>query len=197
MRISQNRKGLLAAGLAVLIALWPVIGAGRAEAASGEEALWAALREGSAFALMRHALAPGTGDPANFAVDDCTTQRNLSEEGRRQAVSIGARFRDNGIARAGVFSSAWCRCLDTAELLALGPVTTLPALNSFFEYWERREPQTTALREWLAGASGGAATVLVTHQVNITALTGVFPRSGEIVVVRLETGGEVTVLGRL
>ena len=183
-------------GLSALLAILVVVAGGQVEAAD-EAGLWAALRDGSAFALIRHALAPGIGDPDNFAVDDCTTQRNLSAEGRRQAAAIGERFRSNGIARADVFSSAWCRCRDTAELLALGPVTTLPALNSFFEYRERRGPQTAALREWLAAAPGDAPMVLVTHQVNISALTEVYTRSGEIVVARREADGTITVLGAL
>ena len=91
-------------------------------AETDEAALWAALREGGHVALMRHAIAPGVGDPAGFRLDDCTTQRKLSAQGRAQARAIGERFRANGIATAAVFSSQWCRCLDTARELALGEV---------------------------------------------------------------------------
>ena len=92
-----------------------------------EAALWAALRAGGHVALIRHALAPGTGDPAGFRVDDCATQRNLSPTGRAQARAIGERFRANGIDTAAVLSSQWCRCLDTARELALGEITPFAA----------------------------------------------------------------------
>jgi broad specificity phosphatase PhoE len=146
---------------------------------------------------MRHARAPGTGDPTNFDLNDCATQRNLSEDGRRQAVEIGARFRDHDIARAAVYSSAWCRCRETADLLGLGTVETLPALNSFFGRWDRRDPQTAATLAWLAAYEGDGPLVLVTHQVNIRALTGAGTRSGEMVVARRAPDGEIVVLGRL
>lgn len=166
--------------------------------ASSQDDLWSAVRGGTAVVIMRHALAPGTGDPVNFDVGDCTTQRNLSDEGRQQAVAIGDRFRANGIAEAEVLSSAWCRCLETAELLGFGPAENLPALDSFFRNRERSETQTMALKDWLASRPPDAGpAVLVTHQVNITALTGVFPRSGEMVVVRTTPGGEVRLLGRM
>ncbi|MGB0683436.1 MAG: histidine phosphatase family protein [Magnetovibrionaceae bacterium] len=163
---------------------------------ASEQALWSALKSGEAVAMIRHALAPGTGDPENFRVDDCATQRNLDQRGRDQARVIGQRFRDAGIARAKILSSAWCRCLETADIMDLGPVENLPALNSFFRKFERREPQTRALRAYLKGREAGPL-VLVTHQVNITALTDVFPQSGEIIVVRPKADGSVTVMGRL
>ncbi|MBB4304966.1 phosphohistidine phosphatase SixA [Rhodobium orientis] len=167
-------------------------------AARADPALWAGISSGSAVVMMRHALAPGTGDPAGFDVDDCSTQRNLSKEGREQARAIGDRFRKNGIDSARVLSSAWCRCLETARNLKLGPAENLPALNSFFGNRERRDPQTAALKAWLAENAGGETpVVLVTHQVNITALTGIYPRSGEMVVLRAGSDGEIEVLGRL
>ncbi len=152
-------------------------------------ALWQALRGGGHVALMRHALAPGTGDPADFSLDDCATQRNLSDGGRRQAVRIGESFRRNGIERARVFSSQWCRCRETARLIDLGTVAPLPALNSFFQQWEHRDSRTQALRQWLATQDLSTPMVLVTHQVNITALTGRGAASGEIVVVAVGDGG--------
>jgi phosphohistidine phosphatase SixA len=159
--------------------------------------LWTALKTGGAFGVMRHALAPGTGDPASFDVEDCATQRNLSDEGRRQALDIGDRFRKQGIAKAEVFTSVWCRCRDTATLLKLGKVRSLSALNSFFQTPDRREAQTKALTSWLNAYRSNAPLVLVTHQVNITALTGVYPRSGEIVVVQRLSGGRFNVMGSL
>lgn len=165
-------------------------------AAADEAPLWRALAEGSHVALMRHALAPGTGDPSNFALRDCATQRNLSQGGRDQARRIGARFRAQGIETARVRSSQWCRCLETARLLELGPVEELPSLNSFFRNFERREGQTEELKTWMAQRSKKPA-ILVTHQVNITALTDIFPASGEIVVVRISASGETEVLGTI
>lgn len=164
---------------------------------AAEEALWQALRQGDAVALMRHALAPGTGDPPNFTLDDCRTQRNLSAQGRAQARAIGERLREHGISQAEVYASQWCRCLETAELLGLGEVEALPALNSFFREPARGPAQTAAVLDFLAERDGGEAVVLVTHQVNITALTDVFPRSGEIVVARRDGDGGLTALGRL
>ena len=190
------RRGRLAVavafGLAMLAATVVAPGAARAD-----PALWAGIRNGSAVVVMRHALAPGTGDPADFDVDDCATQRNLSEEGRRQARAIGDRFRQNGIDEARVMSSAWCRCLETARNLKLGPVENLPALNSFFRNQSRGGAQTAELKAWILENAGREPIVLVTHQVNITALTGIYPRSGEMVVLRAAADGEIEVLGRL
>jgi phosphohistidine phosphatase SixA len=153
--------------------------------AEDEPALWKALASSGHVALLRHATAPGTGDPPDFALGDCSTQRNLSTEGRAQAVRIGARFRENGIKTAHVLSSQWCRCLETAALLDLGPVEELPVLNSFYQRTDRRTPQTEALKDWLTDWVIDGPLVLVTHQVNISALTGVYPASGELVVVRI------------
>ncbi|MDX1541772.1 MAG: histidine phosphatase family protein, partial [Geminicoccaceae bacterium] len=125
----------------------------KAAAADEPSALWAALRSGEAVAMMRHALAPGTGDPAEFEIDDCSTQRNLSDRGRAQARAIGQRFRANGIERAEVGSSQWCRCLETARLLGLGDVEPMPALNSFFRDRDRGPAQTTALEDHLQARS--------------------------------------------
>ncbi|MGF1547460.1 MAG: histidine phosphatase family protein [Thiotrichales bacterium] len=163
-----------------------------------DEMLWDALRRGTAVALIRHAEAPGFGDPPGFTLSDCATQRNLSEAGRTQARAIGAAFQKQGIGQAQVLSSRWCRCLETARLLQLGPVTPLPSLDSFFTAPERGPPQTAQLRADLTtSASPEGPRVLVTHQVNITGLTGVSPRAGEVIVVKVPTDGEVTVLGRL
>lgn len=158
---------------------------------------WQALKSGGHLALLRHAVAPGTGDPSDFVLENCATQRNLSQEGRAQADRIGDRFRTNGIAAAKVYSSQWCRCLETAELLGLGPVEELPVLNSFFRRSEARDPQTRALRNWIEGAELDEPVVLVTHQVNITALTGIFPTSGELVVVRFDSRGGLSVVGTI
>ena len=155
---------------------------------------WEALDQPGAIAIMRHALAPGGGDPAGFDVTDCATQRNLDDRGRAQARAIGAALRDRGIRFDRVLTSQWCRCRETAELLNLGPVTEEPALNSFFGNRSRGPAQTEATRALLA--EGGDRLMLVTHQVNITALTGVFPASGEVVIFR-DTDAGIEVLGRI
>jgi broad specificity phosphatase PhoE len=165
--------------------------------AAESTALWSALRSAGHVALLRHAIAPGTGDPVAFVLGDCSTQRNLSDEGRDQAARIGAHFAANGIEQARVFSSQWCRCLETAKLLGLGPVEELPILNSFFQRFERQDRQTRALEAWLAGQALDQPVVLVTHQVNVTALTGVYPASGELVVVGRSETGELTVVGSI
>ncbi len=165
--------------------------------ANDEAKLWAALRDGKAFAIMRHALAPGTGDPDNFKINDCSTQRNLSDIGRKQAVKIGNRFRRNGIKKANVFTSQWCRCRETAKLLDLGPAIDLPPLNSFFQNFERREPQTQQLLHWLKNDRPRGVVILSTHQVNVSALTDQFTSSGEIIVAQLTDGKTIKVLGSL
>ncbi len=146
--------------------------------ASDDEA-WQALREGRALLLLRHANAPGLGDPPGFILDDCSTQRNLDEHGRAQGRRWGELLRDRGLSRVRLLSSRWCRALDTAHQMALAPVEQLPALDSFFASPASERRQTAALREALAELDPGEVAVLVTHQVNITALTGVSPQSGE------------------
>lgn len=169
---------------------------------SGEEAaLWGKLQSpvGQTYAvLLRHALAPGTGDPANFQLDDCVTQRNLSEVGQRQAVEMGENFRRRNIQVSQVLSSQWCRCLETAELMNIGPVIPFPALNSFFQDRRTAEAQTAAVTDYLVThAEQPGVVVMVTHQVNITGLSGVVPTSGSAVVVQLGEDNQLSVLGQL
>lgn len=161
------------------------------------QALWQALKSGEAFAIMRHAIAPGTGDPERFKVGDCSTQRNLSDRGRQQARKAGELLRLNGIQTAQIFSSQWCRCRETANLLAVGPVHDLASLNSFFESYERRAERTRQLRAWLKVRSPRETLLLVTHQVNISTLTGRGTSSGEILIVETKQGGKYNVLGSI
>ncbi len=161
------------------------------------EAAWAALRTGGHIAMMRHASAPGTGDPAGFRLEDCTTQRNLSVAGRAEAEAIGAALRARGVTVNDVYSSRWCRCLDTARLLQLGKVVPFSPLDSFFNRPEQEAPQLAALRVWLSKPRPGGNAVLVTHQVVVTALSGIFPRSGEIVVAKPLADGSLSVVGRI
>ncbi len=165
-----------------------------------EDIAWEQLQKGTAVALVRHAIAPGNGDPVNFSVDDCSTQRNLSEEGHQQSQQIGELFKSNGIQKANVFSSQWCRCLDTAIGFNLGYVQHFPVLNSFYQDRSTESEQTDSLQKWIVSrlenvdSGPHVPAILVSHQVNITSLTGVFPSSGEIVIVGLDAGRPV-VLG--
>lgn len=165
---------------------------------ASDVALWSALKEGGRVVLMRHALAPGTGDPPGFTLDDCTTQRTLNDTGRAQARATGEAFRAHGVPVSRVLSSQWCRCTETARLLALAPVEDASTLNSFFGDRSRGPAQLAALEAVLAELPrDGDTVVMVTHQVVITGLTGVFPASGDMVVLRLEPDGAWTLEGRL
>ena len=155
---------------------------------------FAPLGETRTVAIMRHALAPGTGDPPAFRLDDCTTQRNLSDAGRDQARRVGAAIRAAGTRIDAVLSSQWCRCRETAELLGLGKVGDLPALNSFFEDPSTADRQTRDLRTYLAALPADKTVLLVTHQVNITALTGHGVGSGEVLLLRLAADGSAEVV---
>ncbi len=151
--------------------------------AGANEVAWRALQQGGQVVVMRHAsTVPGTGDPADFRIGDCTTQRNLSEAGRAEARGLGEAFRRRAIAISAVLSSEWCRCMETAEL-AFGRVETWPGANSFFDSASDREGRTAALRQRVAAHRGPGNLVIVTHQVNITALTGIFPQQAEFVVL--------------
>jgi phosphohistidine phosphatase SixA len=156
------------------------------------------MKAGGHILMIRHALAPGTGDPANFKIGDCTTQRNLDARGRAQADAIGGWLRAKGISSARVYSSQWCRCLETAERLELGPVTELPALNSFYERPQDREPNLTVLRAFIARQpTDGPLIILVTHFVTIAAVAGEGVASGESVLVELNEDAPFAVVGRL
>ncbi len=174
-------------------------------AMTGDEMIWAKIAQAEQetyVVLLRHAIAPGTGDPENFELEDCTTQRNLSESGRQQARDIGEAFRRRDIPIAKVLSSQWCRCLETAELMDVGPVEPFPALNSFFRDRTTADAQTNQIREYIANSQDQPGViVMVTHQVNITALTSIFPRSGSAVVLQLEVqpdnSNQLRVIGQL
>ena len=170
-----------------------VLGARQASTA----AALARARDPGVVTLLRHARAPGIGDPPTFALGDCTTQRNLSAEGRQAARALGAALRSVGVRDADVQSSQWCRCLETARLLDVGPVREAPFLNSFFAGRASADDATRALRRAvLQKIDSRRPTIFVTHQVNITALTGVVPAEGEAVFVAGSAAGDVRVLGR-
>lgn len=156
-----------------------------------------ALKRPGVHAIMRHALAPGTGDPPGFRVDDCASQRNLNAAGQQQAHRIGSALKDAGIHFDRVLTSAWCRCRETADLVDVGPVEALPVLNSFFRDFGSEGVQTLALKAYLQAVPAAQRVLLVTHQVNITALTGLYPRSGEVFVIEVDGAGMVQVLDRV
>jgi phosphohistidine phosphatase SixA len=164
-----------------------------AEPAPGDA--WNALADGS-IVLMRHAEAPGVGDPGNFRLGDCATQRNLDAAGRAQARRIGERFRAQRVPVRAVYTSQWCRTRETAELAFPGLARDEPAFNSFFGNDGAAPAQTAAASSILARWRGPGVLVVVTHQVNITALSGIHPASGEGVVVRPK-GEALEVVSRL
>lgn len=131
---------------------------------------------------------PGFGDPKGFVLGDCMTQRNLDESGQTQARRIGESFRQRGIEVAAVWSSQWCRTQETADLAFPGKRIDQAAFNSFFDTPQNSSSQTRVARELLASWRGHGVLVVVTHQVNITALTGIVPQPGEAVVMKRQVG---------
>lgn len=182
-----------------LVALAAPVWSGTAGAAPGEAGMfWSLLKKEASVVLMRHAITePGIGDPPGFRLDDCRTQRNLSEQGREQARRVGQLFASQGVVPAEVRSSAWCRCTDTARL-AFGTHTVWPALNSFFQSSDGPQ-QTRQVLDELAALRVPGTTVLITHQVNITALTGETLAMGELFLARRPATGDqrLTVRARL
>ncbi len=177
---------------------WPGVAAFALLAIPGQVAAdddWQHLRPGSVV-LMRHAVAPGVGDPSGFRLDDCGTQRNLSEDGRQQARRTGAAFRARSVQVGAVWSSQWCRARETADLAFAGLRVDQAVFNSFFGLPDSAPEQTRAAQALLTAWRGPQVLVVVTHQVNITALTGIVPASGEAVVV-LPVAQGLTVLGRI
>ena len=152
------------------------------------------LRSPDYVLLMRHTRAPGNGDPANYTLDDCKTQRNLSDEGRKQAVAVGNWLKKQGVQTADVQSSAWCRCKDTAELLKLGAVRVEPALASFFDDMAQAKTQNQKLEQFIAAklkTKGQQALILVTHHVNIYEFMGENIASGDMVVAKVNSNGKM------
>jgi phosphohistidine phosphatase SixA len=163
-----------------------------------DEAALNALRAGGHAILMRHADAPGGGDPPGFVLGDCTTQRNLSDDGRAQAQRAGEMLKTAGVRVDRLLSSRWCRTLETARLLGVGVVEPFAPLDSYFSDTAAGPGRTAAVAGHLQEI-GTRTYVLVTHQVNITALTGIFPALGEMIVVKPDAGnpGRPTVVGRI
>jgi len=178
-----------------LFALLLALCSATAPARADDTAAWAALRAGAHIALMRHTDAPGgAGDPPGFRLEDCATQRNLSEKGRADAAKIGARLKAEGIRIEKILASPWCRCMETARLLQLGPVEAAPPFSNVFVLRDQTESLTSGASAVIDTWKGSGILLVVTHGANIFALTGVSPASGEIVVVR---SGSREAIGRL
>ena len=144
--------------------------------------------------LMRHALAPGTGDPVGYSLNDCNTQRNLDPQGRQQAVRTGQWLQRQGIQKAMVLTSPWCRCKDTANLLGFGQAEVEPAIGSFFEASQQAADYTQRLQKRLAQlgpTKGEKALILVTHHVNILDYMGSHVGSGDMVLVQFDAQGKL------
>jgi phosphohistidine phosphatase SixA len=167
-------------------------------ALADETAAWTALRQGGHVAFMRHAEAPGgAGDPPGFRLDDCSTQRNLSAKGRADAQAVGKNLRAKGVAVARLLSSPWCRCVDTARLMDLGPVEIEPTFANAFVLAEQRNALTAGAKAIVTGWKGPETLLVVTHGANIQALTGSNPASGEIVAAAVTPDGAIREIGRI
>ena len=192
------RLSLLGIARRLLAAL--LVGVNASAPVRAQSDAWALLKQPGHVVFMRHSDAPGSGgygDPPGYRLDDCATQRNLSDEGRAHARRTGEAFRKHGIAFDRVLTSPWCRCKETAQL-ALGKEAQIYApLSNLVGRSEHRDEQVKALKAYLAGLQPDTRVLFVTHGVVIGALTGVSPASGEMVIVKPGPGGEPTVAGRL
>lgn len=158
--------------------------------------LWRAIAGGGHVLLIRHAATEaGFGDPPGFRLEDCRTQRNLSEIGRADARRLGEAFRTHRIPVAAVRSSPWCRCLETGRL-AFGEATPWPALSSLYHDAQHAAQQRAEVLAQTASVPAQGNLVLVTHNFNIRDLTGVSPAPGEVVVTR-PANGRLELVGRL
>ncbi len=196
-------RRFIAGVLAQAVGLSIVAGAVQASQPDAGQAAWQGLVSRDAgIVLIRHAYAPGVGDPPGMRIGDCRTQRNLDESGREQARRLGQAFRDRGVRIGAVLTSQWCRTRDTAQeafgAQVPGGPRDQPAFNSWFGGLGDSQRQTAQAREILRRWQGPGVLVVVTHQVNITALTGEVPASGEALVVRPAPGDQPwPVLGRI
>jgi len=164
---------------------------------SADEGLWELMRGGGQVVVMRHAVTtPGVGDPAGFRLDDCATQRNLTDTGRDDARRVGAAFRTRGIPVGRVLSSPWCRCVETAQL-AFGRSETWTPLSNLFDNRAREAEQMRELREIAGRRPSGGNVVLITHGSVVLPLTGIQPAPAELVVLTPDGSGRFRVAGRL
>ena len=174
-----------------------LVAIGLSASAFADEQLWTLLKAGGQVVLIRHTITTlGAGDPPGMRLDDCGTQRNLTDEGRRHARRIGEEWRGRGITVERVLSSPWCRCLETARL-AFGSAETSEPLSNLFGRGENRERQVRDMRAMAGEKRGRGNLVLVSHGSTILALTGVSPATGEMVIVTPQGEGRFSVAGRL
>jgi broad specificity phosphatase PhoE len=167
-------------------------------AALADEAMWKLLKGGGQVVLMRHAVTtPGVGDPEGMVLADCSTQRNLSDEGRTHARQIGEAFRARNVAVTQLYASPWCRSLETARLAFRKDPEIAPALGNLFGRSDPDGRQVAQLRALASRKPLSGNVVMVSHGSTILALTGVSPATGEMVVVTPQGGGKFTVVGRL
>ncbi len=164
--------------------------------ANATEAGWALLRNGGQVVFLAHANAPGTGDPANFDIDNCRTQRNLSDRGRQQARGIGALFAARAEPVEEVYASRYCRTLDTARLAFGGDAEPLAALDEPSADDDVNRAAQDAVIELIREYSGSGNLVLVTHPATVQEMVGVRPREGEAVIVAPEGDG-IRQIGRI
>jgi broad specificity phosphatase PhoE len=164
--------------------------------ARADEAVWPALRTPGAVVVLRHSFAPGGFDPPDSRLDDCSTQRNLDDNGRAQARRLGEAFRQQGITVGAVLSSPRCRCLDTARL-AFGQAQSWGVLQGALNDTELRQRQLAEIRRRIAAHRSGPPLVLVTHGSVVTDLTGLSIRMGEFVVLQRAADGSHAVAGQL
>jgi len=164
--------------------------------AHATEAGWALLRDGGQVVLMRNANAPGAGDPPHFDIDNCATQRHLSDRGRQQARRIGALFAARAAPVGEVLTSRFCRCADTARLAFGTNVEPFPALDFFPDDEAGQAARNAEVAERALGYSGSDNLVMVTHAEVIEALVGVRAREGEAIILS-RTGQKLGVAGRI
>ena len=182
-RFVRRLSGLAPFALVVSLLIAPVVAADEASDA------WAALAKGGHVVLIRHGNAPPGygGDPPGFRIDDCSTQRNLDEDGRQEARALGDAFRKHGVRVDRTVSSPWCRCLETARLMAIGEVESswalVPDMNP------NAKPRLDQLKALVSSWRGQGTLVLVTHALTIRPLVGFLPLQAEAVVVKPAADG--------
>ena len=141
------------------------------------------LKQGGKLIFIRHAYAPCGGDPSNFDINDCNTQRNLSNLGKEQAKKIGFFFKSKNILIDQVYSSEWCRCKETA-LIAFNQFETKKFLNSFFssKFAQNKNSQIKSFKKFIKSWNGKKNLIFVTHYVFISEILDYAPSSGEIII---------------
>ena len=193
----MKRRSLVLSSIALMACSF---GASRAGAT---EAAWARLSTGGYTILLTHALAPGTGDPPYFELDDCTTQRNLSDRGRQQASRRGVRFAARAVSISQIYASRWCRTIDTATNAFRVDPELLEALDLVVDDPDTLAANIEEIVEIIGKFRGPGNQVMVTHPEVVEALTGIMPREGEAVIVAParnsdgEEGPAVDVVARL